>query len=74
METTLRTADDLASALGAGEIDERAFRGATERNDTERRAVERELRARIGERTSVVSDAPSTEAGIEEPVPVADPG
>jgi site-specific DNA recombinase len=57
-------ADDLASAFGAGELDRRAYKVATERNDTERKAVQRELRARTGERSTVLSGAPSTEAAL----------
>jgi DNA invertase Pin-like site-specific DNA recombinase len=57
-------ADDLASALGAGELDRRAYKIATERNATERRVVERELRTRVGERTTVLSGAPSTETAL----------
>jgi site-specific DNA recombinase len=57
-------ADDLASAFGAGELDRRAYKIATERNDTERHALERELRGRVGERTSILSGAPSTEAAL----------
>jgi hypothetical protein len=58
------TADDLASAFGAGELDRRAHKVASERNDLERQSVQRELRARVGERTSVLSGAPSTEAAL----------
>jgi site-specific DNA recombinase len=57
-------ADDLASALGAGELDRRAYRVATDRNETERKAVQRELRTRTGERSTVLSGAPSTEAAL----------
>jgi DNA invertase Pin-like site-specific DNA recombinase len=57
-------ADDLAAAFGAGELDRHAYKIANERNDLERRAVERELRSRIGERTSILTDAPSTEAAL----------
>src|SRR5439155_9068661 len=57
-------ADDLASSFGAGELDRRAYRVATERNATERQAVERELRARVGERTTILSGAPSTQAAL----------
>jgi DNA invertase Pin-like site-specific DNA recombinase len=57
-------ADDLASALGAGELDRRAYKVASERNLTERRVVERELRTRVGERTTVLSGAPSTEQAL----------
>lgn len=57
-------ADDLASAFGAGELDRRAYKVAAERNETERRAVDRELRARVGERTTVLAGAPSTEAAL----------
>lgn len=57
-------ADDLASAFGAGEVDRRAYKVANDRNLTERRAVDRELRARVGERTTVLSGAPSTEAAL----------
>jgi hypothetical protein len=57
-------ADDLASAFGAGEMDRRAFRLATERNALERRSLEREIRARVGERTSFLSGGPSTEAAL----------
>jgi DNA invertase Pin-like site-specific DNA recombinase len=58
------TADDLASAFGAGELTRHAHKLAAERNAAERRAVERELRARVGERTTVLTDAPSTEAAL----------
>jgi site-specific DNA recombinase len=57
-------ADNLASAFGAGELDRHAYKVASERNVAERRAVERELRARVGERTTVLSGAPSTEAAL----------
>ncbi len=57
-------ADDLASAFGAGELDRHGYKVATDRNLTERRAVERGLRARVGERTTVLSGAPSTEAAL----------
>jgi DNA invertase Pin-like site-specific DNA recombinase len=57
-------ADDLASALGAGELDRRAYKIASERNLTERRVVERELRTRMGERTTVLSGTPSTEQAL----------
>jgi hypothetical protein len=57
-------ANDLASALGAEELDRRAFKVATERNMMERRAVEREIRARVGERSSVLADPPTTEAAL----------
>lgn len=57
-------ADDLASAFGAGEVDRRAYKVASERNDLERQAVQRELRAKAGERTSVLSGMPSTEAAL----------
>ena len=57
-------ADDLASALGAGELDRRGYKIASERNTTERGVLERELRARVGERTTVLSGAPSTEAAL----------
>ena len=57
-------ADHLAASLGAGELDRRAYRIATETNETERQALERELRARAGERTTVLADAPTTEAAL----------
>jgi DNA invertase Pin-like site-specific DNA recombinase len=57
-------ADDLASAFGAGELDRRAYKIATERNETERTALTRELRARVGERSTVLTGAPSTEAAL----------
>lgn len=57
-------ADDLASAFGAGEIDRRAYKVAADRNLAERQVLERELRARAGERTTILSDAPSTEAAL----------
>jgi site-specific DNA recombinase len=57
-------ADDLASAFGAGEMDRRAFKLATERNSLERRSLEREIRARVGERTSILTGARSTEAAL----------
>jgi DNA invertase Pin-like site-specific DNA recombinase len=57
-------ADDLASAFGAGELDRRAYKVASERNDLERQAVQRELRARAGERTTILAGAPSTEAAL----------
>jgi site-specific DNA recombinase len=57
-------ADELASAFGAAEVDRRGYKVASERNATERRAVERELRARVGERSTVLSGAPSTEAAL----------
>jgi hypothetical protein len=41
-------ADDIASAFGAGELDRRAYKIATERNETERTALHRELRSRLG--------------------------
>jgi site-specific DNA recombinase len=58
------TADELASAFGAGELDRRAYKVASERNTTERRAVERELRARVGERSTALTGAPSTESAL----------
>lgn len=58
-------ADDLASAFGAGEIDRRAYRVANERNEAERTALQRELRARIGERSTILAGAPTTEAALE---------
>jgi site-specific DNA recombinase len=57
-------ADDLASAFGAGELDRRSYKVASERNEIERKVVERELRARVGERSSVLSGAPSTEIAL----------
>jgi len=57
-------ADDLASAFGAGEVDRHGYKVASERNVMERRVVERELRARVGERSTVLSGAPSTEAAL----------
>ena len=57
-------ADDLASSFGAGELDRRAYRVAAERNDAERLAVDREVRARVGERRSVLVGAPSTEDAL----------
>jgi site-specific DNA recombinase len=57
-------ADDLASAFGAGELDRHGYKVANDRNVTERHVVERELRARVGERTTALSGAPSTEAAL----------
>jgi site-specific DNA recombinase len=57
-------ADDLASAFGAGDLDRRAYKIASERNGIERRAVERELRGRLGQRSSILHGAPSTEAAL----------
>jgi hypothetical protein len=58
------TADELASAFGAGELDRRAYKVASERNTTERRAVARELGARVGERSTALTGAPSTESAL----------
>jgi site-specific DNA recombinase len=57
-------ADDLASAFGAGEVDRRAYKVAAERNVAERQVLERDLRARMGERTTVLAGAPSTEDAL----------
>lgn len=57
-------ADDLASSFGAGELDRRGFKIAADRNATERKVLERELRARVGERSTVLSGAPSTEVAL----------
>jgi site-specific DNA recombinase len=57
-------ADELASAFGAGEVDRHGYKVASERNVTERRLVERELLARVGERSTALSGAPSTEAAL----------
>lgn len=57
-------ADDLASAFGAGELTRHAYKVAAERNEAERRAIERDLRARAGEQTTVLAGAPSTEAAL----------
>jgi site-specific DNA recombinase len=59
-----QAADDLASAFGAGELDRHDYKVARERNVTERKAVERELRARLGERSTVLSGTPTTEAAL----------
>ena len=57
-------ADDVASAFGAGEIGRRDFKVARERNDLERRGIERELRGRLGQRSEILHDAPTTEAAL----------
>jgi len=57
-------AADVASAFGAGEIGRRDFKVARERNDLERRGIERELRGRLGKRSEILHDAPSTEAAL----------
>jgi DNA invertase Pin-like site-specific DNA recombinase len=57
-------ADDLAAAFGAGEMDRRAYKVATERNDAERKAVQAEIRAATASRSTVLESAPSTEAAL----------
>ena len=58
------TADQIAEAFGAGELDRRAYRLATERNAAERDVLERELRARAGARTTILEGTPTTETAL----------
>jgi DNA invertase Pin-like site-specific DNA recombinase len=61
-----RAADDLAEAFGAGELDRRAYRVASDRNVTERRAVEADVRAAAGAQTSAIVEAPNTERALAD--------
>jgi DNA invertase Pin-like site-specific DNA recombinase len=59
-------AEDVAAAFGAGELDRRGYKVAAERNEQDRRVLERELRSRVGERSTILTGAPSTEVALRE--------